>query len=94
MELHTDKNSGARSVDYSRSSDHPKGHVLVLDFQDDVKGKKSNNSQRVYLNPLTALSTNAGHLNRTLGSAPTMSPAAVKKLIDARNSRFVNAVNE
>lgn len=46
FESEADSKSGANSVDYSQShGEHAarssKGHVLVLDFHDDVKGRKN-----------------------------------------------------
>ncbi|KAF9532377.1 DEAD H helicase [Crepidotus variabilis] len=73
--------NGASSVDYSRSlpntAPSSKGHVLVLDFQEDRKGKK------------TTIATQGSN-----AAPPTMSPAAVKKLIESRNAQFVTATNE
>ncbi|TCD65415.1 hypothetical protein EIP91_002714 [Steccherinum ochraceum] len=51
-------------------------HVLVLDFVDAPKGKKSVNEGFMF------------------GAPPAMTPAATKKLIERRNNRFTDAVNE
>ncbi|KAF5358075.1 hypothetical protein D9756_001743 [Leucocoprinus leucothites] len=52
------------------------GHVLVLEFFDNLKGRKSRNAGLSYQQP------------------PSMSPAAVKKLIETRNDLFEQAVND
>jgi hypothetical protein len=43
FESHVDAKShrGAKSVDYSLTAKLQKGYVLVLDFQDDAKGRKN-----------------------------------------------------
>ncbi|KAI0797837.1 P-loop containing nucleoside triphosphate hydrolase protein [Abortiporus biennis] len=51
-------------------------HVLILDFVDGSKGKKTTNPGFLYAPP------------------PALTPAATKKLIEKRNSRFEEAVNE
>ncbi|KAJ3572806.1 hypothetical protein NP233_g2842 [Leucocoprinus birnbaumii] len=73
----------ANSPDFiiSRSSDKShtmgeEGHVLVLEFFDNLKGKKSRNAGLSYQQP------------------PSMSPAAVKKLIETRNDLFKQAVDD
>ncbi|KAF8964071.1 DEAD/H helicase [Flammula alnicola] len=76
------KKPSARSIDYSKatlpeSSGSQEGHILVLDFVDTLRGRKSGTSSQ-------SLSI----------STPSLSPAAVKKLIEARNQRFQQAVNE
>ncbi|KIY43668.1 P-loop containing nucleoside triphosphate hydrolase protein [Fistulina hepatica ATCC 64428] len=52
--------------------------VLILDFHDNSKGKTASGS---------------GNINM-LSLPPSMTPAAVKKLIEARNNRFKEAVDE
>ncbi|KAK7693290.1 hypothetical protein QCA50_002857 [Cerrena zonata] len=51
-------------------------HVLVLDFHETTKGKKTSNPGFMYTLP------------------PALTPAATKKLVEKRNERFVQAVNE
>ncbi|CDO70744.1 hypothetical protein BN946_scf184798.g59 [Trametes cinnabarina] len=51
-------------------------HVLVLDFLDNSRGKKTATTGLAYALP------------------PALTPAATKKLIERRNQRFVEAVNE
>ncbi|KAL1758264.1 hypothetical protein FB107DRAFT_207459 [Schizophyllum commune] len=51
-------------------------HVLILEFADNSKGKKSAAQGQLITMP------------------PAMTPAAVKKLVEKRNERFVQAVNE
>ncbi|CAL1704265.1 unnamed protein product [Somion occarium] len=58
------------------SIDDDEEHVLVLDFIDPSKGKKTSNLGFLYSLP------------------PALTPAATKKLVEKRNDRFVQAVNE
>ncbi|KAI0928397.1 hypothetical protein AcW1_005652 [Taiwanofungus camphoratus] len=51
-------------------------HVLVLDFVENARGKKSSNPGFLYSLP------------------PALTPEATKKLVNKRNDRFVQAVNE
>ncbi|EMD38568.1 hypothetical protein CERSUDRAFT_82843 [Gelatoporia subvermispora B] len=51
-------------------------HVLVLDFMENSRGKKSTNQGFGYTLP------------------PALTPAAMKRLVERRNSRFVDAINE
>ncbi|EPQ58049.1 P-loop containing nucleoside triphosphate hydrolase protein [Gloeophyllum trabeum ATCC 11539] len=51
-------------------------HVLVLDFLDNTRGKKSKNTGFMLAPP------------------PALTPAAVKKLIEKRNERFAQSVDE
>ncbi|KAI0807176.1 P-loop containing nucleoside triphosphate hydrolase protein [Fomes fomentarius] len=51
-------------------------HVLVLDFIDNSRGKKTSDTGFAYALP------------------PALTPAATKKLVERRNDRFVEAVNE
>ncbi|KAL1683546.1 hypothetical protein EV122DRAFT_286287 [Schizophyllum commune] len=51
-------------------------HVLILEFADNSKGKKSAAQGQLITMP------------------PAMTPAAVKKLVEKRNERFVQAVND
>ncbi|TFK42769.1 DEAD/H helicase [Crucibulum laeve] len=58
------------------SYDDADGHVLILEFVDHLKGKKTRNSGFQYTAP------------------PTLTPAAMKKLVEKRNQQFEQAVNE
>ncbi|KAI0080595.1 DEAD/H helicase [Panus rudis PR-1116 ss-1] len=51
-------------------------HVLILDFVDPARGKKTTNPGFLYSLP------------------PALTPAATKKLIEKRNERFAQSVNE
>ncbi|KAF9452846.1 DEAD/H helicase [Macrolepiota fuliginosa MF-IS2] len=71
----------AKSPDFlipssNKPSTEENGHVLVLEFFDNVKGKKSRNVGLSYQQPVS------------------LSPAAVKKLIETRNDVFRQAVND
>ncbi|KAH9854069.1 DEAD/H helicase [Lenzites betulinus] len=91
LRIHSDQHVGSsrreRSPDYaafqaagasgSRTNDvDTDEHVLVLDFMDNSRGKKSASSGLAYTLP------------------PALSPAATKKLVERRNARFAEAVNE
>ncbi|KAI0637127.1 DEAD/H helicase [Trametes polyzona] len=91
LRIHSDQHPGSgrreRSPDYaafqtagassSRVNDvDADEHVLVLDFMDNSRGKKTAASGLAYALP------------------PALSPAATKKLVERRNERFTQAVNE
>jgi len=63
----------------------------VLEFQDITKRNQSAASSYVFI----ALRILVVQRNRSSSlAAPTISPAALKKLIEVRNARFEEAVNE
>ncbi|KAF8163107.1 P-loop containing nucleoside triphosphate hydrolase protein, partial [Crassisporium funariophilum] len=81
LQLHEEsKKSNAQSVDYSNAlrshtnTSDQDAQILVLDFVDNLHGKKSGVMQTIY------------------GPPPTLSPAAVKKLIESRNAKFEQAI--
>ncbi|KAA1474847.1 DEAD H helicase [Dentipellis sp. KUC8613] len=53
---------------------HEEEHVLILEFAENSKGKKT-------------------PVNQTFTLPPALTPAAVKKLVEKRNERFIEAVN-
>ncbi|TRM57588.1 P-loop containing nucleoside triphosphate hydrolase protein [Schizophyllum amplum] len=63
----------ARTLSAERDSD---GHVLILEFADKSKGKKSAAQGQLFTMP------------------PAMTPAAVKRLVEKRNERFAQAVDD
>ncbi|KAI0703572.1 P-loop containing nucleoside triphosphate hydrolase protein [Cytidiella melzeri] len=79
------------SASHSLKQLHEGEHVLVLDFEDNSKGKKP--GQRYTCN---FSSTNLAHAvySRTLSLPPALTPAATKKLIERRNDTFEEAVRE
>lgn len=85
LQIHEETSSGRKkSPDFSafqnsgsssRKMDDDE-HVLLLEFAENSKGKKSDHPANAYSLP------------------PSLTPAALKKLVEKRNERFVVAVNE
>ncbi len=68
-------------------------HILVLDLSDNLKGKRSRNAGWVCCDRIELLNH---HKQPRLSyqQPPSLSPAALKKLIETRNNVFKQAVNE
>lgn len=67
-------------------------HVLVLDFVDSSRGKKPTASGYVFVPVWYATVLDMCRLAYAL--PPALTPAATKKLVERRNERFTEAVNE
>lgn len=70
-------------------------HVLILDFAELGKPRARREDQFVILPlPLHALLTVWGRTDTPYSMPPSLTPAALKKLIEKRNERFAKAVDE
>ncbi len=107
LRIHSDQHVGSgrreRSPDYSafqsagasssRVNDvDADEHVLVLDFVDSSRGKKPSPSGYAPAPGQRTFVLNVRRLAYAL--PPALTPAATKKLVERRNERFTQAVNE
>jgi len=67
-------------------------HVLILEFAGKSVGRKSRNPGSV--NTLSAVGLSDPFFSPSLSSNVSLNPNAAKKLIQRRNERFEQAVNE
>lgn len=82
------------SISSSSKGDHDGDHVLVLEFADNSRGKKAQNTGYAFNNSQHG-NTGLYLLTPDSLSAPSsLTPQAVKKLIEKRNESFQRAVDE
>lgn len=108
LRIHSEGRPGGRekSPDYSafrtasaststapQTSDEDE-HVLILDLADSSKGKKSSNPGFVGFASMTSVISRFGAVRFVYAPPPALTPDGMKKLVNRRNERFTQAVNE